>query len=435
MARKQKMIRCSFQSLPTETICSIFKIVLESMVEDDMMANPENEQVLAGGMSFHHTMALVCRHWRNIVSSTPELWTRIACSRALPLEDQRVTFQLKKAGSYPIHLITGQDPLSSCPLLPLISPHLQRLKSFIINDSLNTLTGDAPQLDCLRLTDIRRQDYYFRWHSCFKLECPALRTLYIDKIVVCNLDHQWLRNNMRHIEVMTIYGCPNYDGYAWGSLSLTRALQAIPRQIPCLILDNLRFGPAIAETHDITIRAEKLILRTCIRDALAGFDGDFQSIVLQECDAIHELRGISLPSSNSLELDRCAAKFGIRWTPKTRPWNGDTVTITNSHSSCIKTILYLLGAPFAHRSCSLWPRVTTLKLIAKGDFVMEFPLVILKAMVSGRREIAGRENLGKDGEEMDGMRPLTVLHVHGAQSLPRKEKTWFKKQVRDFVWD
>jgi hypothetical protein len=33
------------------------------------------------------------------------------------------------------------------------------------------------------------------------------------------------------------------------------------------------------------------------------------------------------------------------------------------------------------------------------------------------------------------MRPLTVLHVHGAQSLPRKEKTWFKKQVRDFVWD
>ncbi|KAG2031406.1 hypothetical protein BDR03DRAFT_972606 [Suillus americanus] len=85
MAGKQKT-RCSFQSLPTETKCSILKTVLESMVEDDMMATPEDEnQVLAGGLPFPHTMALVCRHWRNIVSSTPELWTRI--SWALPLED------------------------------------------------------------------------------------------------------------------------------------------------------------------------------------------------------------------------------------------------------------------------------------------------------------------------------------------------------------
>ncbi|KAG2031405.1 hypothetical protein BDR03DRAFT_972605 [Suillus americanus] len=115
----------------------------------------------------------------------------------------------------------------------------------------------------------------------------------------------------------------------------------------------------------------------------------------------------------------------MRWIPKTRPWNGDTVTITNSQSSCIKIILYFLGAPFARRSCSLWPRVTTLKLIAKGDFVMEFPLITLKAMISSRREAAGQGNLWKDGEELDGMRPLMVLH----------EKTWFKKQVRDFVWD
>ncbi|KAG1876319.1 hypothetical protein F4604DRAFT_693258 [Suillus subluteus] len=151
MARKQKMVRCSFQSLPTETKCSILKTVLESMVEDDMMATPENEhQVLAGGLPFPHTMALVCRHWRNIVSSTPELWTRICC--VLPLEDQRVTSQLKKAGSYPVHLIIKQNLLSRRHPLSLISSHLQRLKSLIMTNvfdgygrfELSALTGDAP---------------------------------------------------------------------------------------------------------------------------------------------------------------------------------------------------------------------------------------------------------------------------------------------------
>ncbi|KAG1823571.1 uncharacterized protein BJ212DRAFT_1476439 [Suillus subaureus] len=224
-----------------------------------------------------------------------------------------------------------------------------------------------------------------------------------------------------------------YVGYPINSLTssaISRALQAIPRRIPCLILDNLQFYDALAVSHNIAIQAEKVVMRTCIRGALAAFNGDCQSLVLQECDAIHELRCISLPPSNSLELDGCAAKFGMRWIPKTRPWNGDTVIVTNSHSSCIKIILYFLGAPFARRSCSLWPRVTTLKFIAKGDFVMEFPLIILKAMVSSRREAAGQENLGKDS-----VRPLMVLHVHGAQPLPCEEKMWFKKQVRDFVWD
>ncbi|KAG1776353.1 hypothetical protein EV702DRAFT_346756 [Suillus placidus] len=305
------------------------------------------------------------------------------------------------------------------------------------HDNLGTLTGVAPQLDYLRLTDIRRYDCFTPLESCLKLECPALRTLYVDNNIACNLDHQWLKNNMQHIEVMTIYG--GYPINRSTPIALSQALQAIPRR-PCLILDNLQFYSPLVGNHSITIWAEKVILRTFIRSALAALDGDCQTIVLQECDSIHELRCISLPPSNSLELDGCAAKLTMRWIPKTRPWNGDTVTITNSHSSCISIILYLLGAPFARRSCSLWPRVTTLKLVVKGDFVMEFPLVLLKEMVSSRREAAGQENLGKEDEELDSMgydsvRPLMVLHVHGAQPLPRKEKMWFKKQVRDFVWD
>ncbi|KAG1862016.1 hypothetical protein DFJ58DRAFT_725437 [Suillus subalutaceus] len=338
------------------------------------------------------------------MSSTPELWTRICC--ALPLEDQRVTSQLKKAGSYPVHLIIKQNLLSRRHPSSLISSHLQRLKSLIMTNvfdgygrfELGALTGDAPQLECLRLTIIRRHDRFIGLKSCLELECPALRILYIDKNMADYLGPQWLKNNTQHIDVMTIYGGYSIDMVA--PLAIFRVLKAIPRRIPCLILDNLQLYPA---SQSITIYAEKIILRTCIRDTLAAFDGDCQTIVLQECDAIHELRCLSLPP---LKL------IGVGWI-----------------------ILYLLGAPFARRSCCLWPRVTTLKLIAKGDFVMEFPLITLKAMVSSRREAVGQENLGKDGEELDGMRPLMVLHVHGAQPLPCKEKMWFKKQVMDFVWD
>ncbi|KAG1876829.1 hypothetical protein C8R48DRAFT_329939 [Suillus tomentosus] len=436
------MTQCSFQSLPTETMYSIFKIVLESIVEDDMTATPKNEhRMLAGGMPFPHTVALVCRHWRNIVFSMPELWARI--SWASSMNDQRLSSQLQKTGSYPVHLIIKVQLLGRIFPPSFTSLHLQRLKSLIITgvfneySDLDALAGYAPQLDCLRLTDVGCYHYATRLEPCSKLVCPALRTLHIDKNTVCHLNLQWFKNNMQHIEVLTIYGGSPINVTA--SIALCRTLQAIPRQVPCLILDDLQFYRVNSEalTITITIWAEKVILRTCINDTLTTtFNGDCQTIVLQECDSIHGLRRLSLPRSNSLELDRCAATRGLRWVPKTRPWNGDTVTITNSHSSCIKIILHFLGAPFARRSCSLWPRVTTLKLIARDDFVMEVPLMILKAMVSSRREAAGQENSWKDVCELDDtMRSLKVLHVHGAQLLPREEEVWFKSQVRDFVWD
>ncbi|KAG1800282.1 uncharacterized protein HD556DRAFT_1342150 [Suillus plorans] len=435
------MTQRSFQSLPTETMCSIFKIILESMVEDDMMATPKNDhRMLAGSLPFPHTMALVCRHWRNIVFSMPELWTRI--SWAPSMNDQWVSSQLQKTGSHPVHFVIKDKLLGRIFPPSFTSLYLQRLKSLIITGvfdeyrNLDALAGYAPQLDCLRLTDVRRHHYIICLEPCSKLVCPALRTLHIDKNIACHLNLQWFKNNMEHIEVLTIYGGSPINSAA--SMTLGRTLRAIPRAIPCLILDDLQFVIAYpgAYTDAITIWAEKLILRRCIEDALTALSGKCQTIVLQECDSIHGLRRLPLPRSNSLELDRCAATRGLRWIPKTRPWHGDTVTIVNSRSSCIKIIFYFLGAPFARRNCSLWPRVTTLKLIARDDFVMEVPLMILKAMVSSRREAAGQENSWKEVCELDnGVRPLRVLHVHGAQPLPREEEMWFKNQVRDFVWD
>ncbi|KAG2156810.1 uncharacterized protein EDB93DRAFT_868539 [Suillus bovinus] len=407
-----------------------------------MTETPENmNKVLARSLPFPHNMALVCKHWRNIVSSTPELWTRIFWAPFL--DDQWVNLQLEKTGSYPVHFIINvKGALSRRFPLSLISSHLQRLKSLTITGVLDEyrdsgmLLGCAPQLDRLRLTDIRAFGCFAYPVSRLKLECPTLRSLYVDKNTMAYyLPHEWLKNNMQHIEVLTIYGGSPINRPT--SMAISQTLEAMPLRIPCLILDDLQFYVAYAGAYSITIRADKVILRTCIGDVLTAFDGDCQTIVLRDCDSIHELRCLSLPPSNSLELDGCAATRGLRWVSKTRPWNGDTVTITNSHPSCIKIILYFLGAPFARRNCSLWPRVTTLRLVAKGDFVIELPLMILKEMVSSRqRQAGGQENSGKDGEELeDTVRPLRVLHVHGAQPLRSEEEMWFKKQVRDFVWN
>jgi hypothetical protein len=147
---------------------------------------------------------------------------------------------------------------------------------------------------------------------------------------------------------------------------------------------------------------------------------------------------MSLPSSSrSLELDRCNSKE-LRRVPNARAWDGDTVTVTNSHSSCIEIILHLLGAPFNDHSCFLWRHVTTLKLVANGDFVLNLPLTLLKAMISSRQEAAGQDNSSGKNEkgnvESESMRPLMVLHVHGGQPLSPEERAWFEKRVKDFVW-
>ncbi|KAG1748108.1 hypothetical protein EDB19DRAFT_2022926 [Suillus lakei] len=127
------------------------------------------------------------------------------------------------------------------------------------------------------------------------------------------------------------------------------------------------------------IGAEKVILLRSI-DALAVIDDDCQTIVFRNCNYIEATRVV--PSSKSLEFDGYTSRELRQSTPQTsRKWR-----------------LFLhevfLGAPLSGRimgsSQSRWPRVTTLKLLAKGDFVMKFPLNTLKRMISGRREAAGQ---------------------------------------------
>jgi hypothetical protein len=164
-----------------------------------------------------------------------------------------------------------------------------------------------------------------------------------------------------------------------------------------------------------------------------------KTIVIRDCEFVEDPRTRRLPSSNTLEFDEC---FGgaLEMAPLTPSWDGNTVIITNSDSLCMEAIFVLLGAPFKGSSCSLWPRVTTLKLVAKGDFVLKFPFKMLKAMINSRREAAGQENLGKNDVELDaigfkGVRPIMVLHVYGGQGLLREDREWLEEQVGDFVWD
>lgn len=450
------MSRCSFSSFPAETVSSILKAVLEDIVQDDMMITPEAEhEMLTGGLPFTHTMALVCRRWRDIVSSAPELWTRIFWVISVPEKEShhRIKSQLEKSGSCPVHLTifnSWSHKRGIRVILHHIAPHLHRLKSLRMANfyeahyrpHLDTLIGYAPQLESLQLTDGKHIHYCTNLKSRLKLDCPALRIFHVDKIVALNLDHQWLKNNLSHVEFMTISCGSGSDGRACGvqAVGLCRSLEAVPRRIPCLTLDNLQLSdPSRASMNQagVKIRADQVILRTSI-DALAAIEDNCQTIVIEQFDSVHDLQSMSLPSSSrSLELDRCNSKE-LRRVPNARAWDGDTVTVTNSHSSCIEIILHLLGAPFNDHSCFLWRHVTTLKLVANGDFVLNLPLTLLKAMISSRQEAAGQDNSSGKNEkgnvESESMRPLMVLHVHGGQPLSPEERAWFEKRVKDFVW-
>jgi hypothetical protein len=114
-------------------------------------------------------------------------------------------------------------------------------------------------------------------------------------------------------------------------------------------------------------------------------------------------------------------------------WDGNTVTITNSYSSCMEIILHLLGAPFNGHSYSLWHHVTTLKLVASGNFILNLLLTLLKVIISSQQGAVGQNNVsGKNDEdniELKCICLLIVFHVHGGQLLSHKESVCFEKQV------
>jgi hypothetical protein len=145
------------------------------------------------------------------------------------------------------------------------------------------------------------------------------------------------------------------------------ALNAIPGRIPCFIIDGLQFSfQTISEfKHEgLKIGAEKVVVRGCMK-VLDMVDEYCKTIVIRDCEFAEDPRTRRLPSSNTLEFDGC---FGgtLEMAPLTPSWDGDTVTVTNSDSLCMEAIFVLLGAPFKDSTCSLWPRVTTLELVAKG---------------------------------------------------------------------
>ncbi|KAG1745210.1 hypothetical protein EDB19DRAFT_1693054 [Suillus lakei] len=427
-----------FESLPAETVCSILKFALVGIIEDDMMTTAEaKHRVIAGGLPFPHTMASVCRQWRDVVASAPELWTRIFCTMPHKSSHQTLTSQLEKTRGHAVHLtiVNKQNHLEQDEIpgiLNCIALNIGRLKSLRI---CNFYMTGPKLLGC----------WTTREHlpPLFKLDCPALRILYVDHKVAHSLDHEWLKDNLTNIESVTVPFGDELPCYGPSYLVdyVPKALRAIPRRIPCLTIDGSQFPlQTISEIRreGLEIGAEKVVVHGCMK-VLSLVDEYCKTIVIRDCDFIEDPRIKKLPSSNTLEFDGC---FGgsLEMARLTPSWDGDTVTAKNCDSLCMKAIFVLLGAPFKDSSCSLWPRVTTLKLVAKGDFTMKFPFKMLKAMISSRREAAGQENLGKDDTELDGMgfkgvRPIMVLHVHGGPGLLRKEREWFKEQVRDFVWD
>lgn len=155
---RKNLTRASVKLLPSETLCSIFRFALEDIIEDDMKTTAEAEhRIIAGGLPFPHTMASVCRQWRDVISSAPELWTRIFCvmpnkSRHQTLTD--LTSQLQKAHDYPVHLtiVNKHNYLKQKEvprILNFIALHIGQLKSLRIRNFYG-LYGRRPHQTILR---------------------------------------------------------------------------------------------------------------------------------------------------------------------------------------------------------------------------------------------------------------------------------------------
>jgi len=358
-------------------------------------------------------------------------------------DQQALDFQLKKAGNLtPIDLtivdLNTEDRLSLNKVMLTIIPHIRRLRSLRIQISdyffpclFDALRGDVPLLECLRLRC--GFAYFVGIPPPLGINCPRIRILDVRGDLIRSPNYRWVKENMANVESVTI---------SQTSEDFSRALNSIPRRIPCLTLENMRQDSSYLLE---TIGAEKVILsRSAIPSTLGSIDENCKTIAFHDCNIseIYQLasRG-RLPSSNTLEFDRCQTFLPYpREKSFNFAWNGHTVTVLNCDLRSIKVLLEMLTARFMDRSCFMWPRVTTLTLVARGDFIMKFSVKLLKTMISNRREAAVQENLGIAKAEVDdtgykGVHPIIVLHVHGGPALSRSDRSWFMENVKDFVWD
>ena len=462
VSMRPRMGPCFIHLLPTETLCSILKAALEDIVEQDMMGAPnEKDRVLVGDLPFPNTMALVCRRWRDIVSSAPELWTRIFCILPEGRDAQTLDFQLKKAGnSIPIDLTILADFGCKEGLIPddkallSIAPHVRRLRSlrihcimlsWIHHPIFDALTGDTPLLECLRLSYLG--DVYGRrmWQPLLGLKCPRIRVFAIQGKLVHYINHQWLKENLADVKFVTI----SRYGYRYNATPSQGMWNPFPRWIPCLILDQVDIS---SEDDSLQIGAEKLILRGGEGGVTSTFiDDNCKIIAMHGWDIFRERSWFRrLPLSNTLEFDGCQSSSPLQSQymslrgPKTYTWNGDTVIIMNSNLHTIDIVLAMLMATseghkgFMVRWGFMWPRVTTLTLMARDDFVMELPVEQLKAMINCRWKAAGKSGTAKaESNDMNykGVLPIMMLRVYGGPPLSHSDRSWFKEKVKDFVWD
>jgi len=111
---------------------------------------------------------------------------------------------------------------------------------------LDTLTpGDAPLLEYLPLAGPRPMMKLTHRYS------NSMSYLYIKENAALN--HQWSRDSIANIEFVTI----SRGDRGEYSFDIARALEEVPRRIPCLTLDNVELDP-------LGFGVEKVILQNSV---------------------------------------------------------------------------------------------------------------------------------------------------------------------------
>ncbi|KAH9474690.1 hypothetical protein JR316_0013155 [Psilocybe cubensis] len=178
------------QRLAPELLSSIFQCCIDDNIEDGMSSSGVKIDIRAP-----YTLAAVCKAWRSIALSTPNLWNKVFITidqnNDVPLQAQLLREWLSRSGDLPLKICTKYNRNALYP-----GPHDE-------NDAF----AETPILDIINQYSSRWQDLYFTVSAAFlkRLRAPngtpLLRTVSL-------YPQQWFRDckwQLNHATPQNLY--------------------------------------------------------------------------------------------------------------------------------------------------------------------------------------------------------------------------------------
>ena len=277
--------------LPRELVSEIFVLSSLHSVGTESFFNSAS----TGYLRYQFSLGSVSKIWRNIVRSTPQLWTTIRISlrvNALP-QMELLRLHLKLSGSLPLHIQarTGYTPSTLdysklAPILETLNVSSYRWKTLDLDippqllSHVNGGSSGAPMLECLRVYCSHEQ--MEPTAACFQVPYgpPSPRVVDTYGIAFPSIRITWKNVTEATICVLKYHECLALFKHAPELVSLTTKvlIAANPDPKLCEVVTALRLASLDVEiSGDASLFFEKLTLPSLVTLNVDG-KGPFDSL-------------------------------------------------------------------------------------------------------------------------------------------------------------